>query len=136
MKKFLLLLLVAAGLSAGVSAARADAAFIYSPYEDPLAPRDEDGLLHQMATPVPTDLAPRSTFRFDYYLASPRALISDPAYVGALQDALRRHGYYCGPTDGVYSDDVRAAIARMQKNYSFRVTGTLTLAVRRGLHLP
>ena len=57
-------------------------------------------------------------------------------YVGALQLALRSHGYYCGPVDGVFSPRVSEAIARMQKNFSLRVTGTLTTGVRRGLHLP
>jgi hypothetical protein len=27
-------------------------------------------------------------------------------------------------------------VARMQKNYSMRVTGTITIPVRRALHLP
>jgi peptidoglycan hydrolase-like protein with peptidoglycan-binding domain len=59
-----------------------------------------------------------------------------PAYVSALQRDLRRLGYYCGPIDGVFSDDVGDAIARLQKNYSMRVTGTLTDPLRRALHLP
>ena len=63
-------------------------------------------------------------------------LIAKPAYVGALQRDLSRLGYYCGPIDGVYSDEVSDAIASLQKNYSMRVTGTLTVPVRRVLHLP
>ncbi|MEO7723396.1 MAG: peptidoglycan-binding domain-containing protein [Chthoniobacterales bacterium] len=110
--------------------------FFYDPYGDPLAPRDDYGLLHQMPEPNRTDFAPRAPFRFNYYFKSGETLVPDPAYVGALQDALRRNGYYCGPIDGVFSNAVRDAIVRMQKNYSLRVTGTLTLAVRRGLHLP
>ena len=58
------------------------------------------------------------------------------AYVGALQVALQRNGYYCGPIDGVYGPDVSDAIAKLQKNHSMRVTGTLTDPVRRALHLP
>ena len=61
---------------------------------------------------------------------------SRPAYVGALQVALRRHGYYCGEIDGYFTPAVSDAIARMQKNYSMRVTGTLTVPVRRALFLP
>ncbi|MEO8440734.1 MAG: peptidoglycan-binding domain-containing protein [Spartobacteria bacterium] len=110
--------------------------FLYDPYQDPLAVRDGHGLLHQMPAPNRTDFAPRARFRFSYYFQSGAVLSSDPAYVGALQDALRRNGYYCGPIDGVFSNAVQDAIARMQKNYSLRVTGTLTLAVRRSLHLP
>jgi peptidoglycan hydrolase-like protein with peptidoglycan-binding domain len=56
--------------------------------------------------------------------------------MGALQRDLARLGYYCGPIDGVFSDEVSDAIARLQKNYSQSVTGTLTIPVRRVLHLP
>jgi peptidoglycan hydrolase-like protein with peptidoglycan-binding domain len=69
-------------------------------------------------------------------LESGRELIGRPAYVGALQRDLRRLGYYCGPIDGVFSGEVSDAIARLQKNYSMRVTGTLSIPVRRALHLP
>ena len=103
---------------------------------DPLAARDEFGLLHQSPSLNQTDFAPRHSSRFEYYLQSGRSLISDPAYVGALQTTLRRLGYYCGPIDGVFSDEVSDAIAHMQKNYSQRVTGTLTVPVRRALYLP
>ena len=101
---------------------------------DPLAARDEWGLL----TPGPlnpTDFEPRPP-RFFYYLQSRNALVSDPAYVGALQVNLRRLGYYYGPIDGFYSNEVSHAIARLQKAESLRVTGTLTVSVRRVLHLP
>jgi len=101
-----------------------------------LADRDEYGLLHQGPTLDRTDFAPRYDCRFPYYFESGESLISDPAYVGALQSSLRRLSYYCGPIDGVFSDRVREAIARMQKNYSLTVTGTLTVQVRRELHLP
>jgi peptidoglycan hydrolase-like protein with peptidoglycan-binding domain len=50
--------------------------------------------------------------------------------------ALRALGLYCGPIDGVFSAEVEDAIAHMQKNYSMRVTGTLTVPVRRALYLP
>jgi hypothetical protein len=103
---------------------------------DSLAARDEFGLLHQSPTLNQTDFEPRHRCRFFYYLESGRRLSLDPAYVGALQTALRRLGYYCGETDGVFSDEVSDAIAHMQKNYSMRVTGTLTVPVRRALHLP
>jgi len=62
--------------------------------------------------------------------------VLQPSYVGALQRGLRRLGYYCGPIDGIFSAEVSNAIAHMQKNYSMRVTGTLTDGVRRALHLP
>jgi peptidoglycan hydrolase-like protein with peptidoglycan-binding domain len=71
-----------------------------------------------------------------YYFKGRNELILDPAYVGALQTALRRLGYYCGPVDGVFTPEVSYAIARLQKNYSMRVTGTLTTPVRRALFMP
>ncbi len=104
--------------------------------KDPLAPRDEWGLLHQMPNPNTTDFAARYPFRPLYWLEGKNDLVRQPAYVGALQRDLQRLGYYCGPIDGIYSDDVSDAIAKLQKNYSMRVTGTLTLPVRRALRLP
>ena len=106
-------------------------------HTDTLAPRDDWGLLHQSRTTLyETDFAPRYGWRPLYYLESGRELIAKPAYVGALQRDLVRLGYYCGPIDGVFSDEVSDAIASLQKNYSQRVTGTLTVPVRRVLHLP
>ena len=103
---------------------------------DPLAQRDEYGLLHQGRHVNATDFAPRYHYRFFYYFKAPEQLIVQPGYVGSMQTALRRLGYYCGPVDGVFTPDVADAIARLQKNYSMRVTGTLTDPVRRALHLP
>ena len=103
---------------------------------DPLAPRDEWGLLHQMSTLYPTDFSRRYSHRVFYYLMSRHELLADPAYVGALQVCLRNQGYYCGPIDGNMSEEVSDAIARVQKNHAQRVTGRLTVPVRRALHLP
>ncbi len=103
---------------------------------DPLVPRDEWGVFHQTPTLYPTDFAPHSGVRFFYYLRSGRELLKDPAYVGALQVCLRNRGYYCGPIDGVMSDEISDAIARLQKNHAQRVTGRLSIPVRRALHLP
>src|SRR5205814_9824473 len=106
-------------------------------HTDTLAPRDDWGLLHQSRTTVyETDFARRHGCRLPYYFESGRELIADQAYVGALQRDLARLGYYCGPIDGVFSVEVSEAIASLQKNYSQRVTGTLTIPVRRVLHLP
>lgn len=132
MKRSLLLLLALICLPVPFSFADS----FYDVYEDPLAARDEYGLRHQSPRLYATDFAPRHTFRFGYYFESSASLTRDPAYVGALQTLLRDHGYYCGPIDGIFSPLVSEAIARMQKNYSLRVTGTLTYGVRRALHLP
>ena len=106
-------------------------------HTDTLAPRDDWGVLHQSRTTLyETDFAPRFSPRAAYYGMSGRQLVTQPAYVGALQRDLSRLGYYCGPIDGVFSDEVSEAIASLQKNYSQRVTGTLTIPVRRVLHLP
>ena len=104
--------------------------------ENPLAPRDEWGVLHQMPRVDETDYFPRSGSRWYYYFKSRHELLRDPAYVASLQTVLRNRGYYCGPIDGNMSDEVSLAIARVQKNYVQRVTGTLTVPVRRALNLP
>jgi len=142
-------ILIAVGLAFGWSFAQATDLvlgaddhdpFFYMPFfhhNDVMAPRDDWGLLHQSRTTLyETDFAPRYCPRAAYYGMSGRELITQPAYVGALQRDLARLGYYCGPIDGVFSDGVSDAIARLQKNYSQRVTGTLTIPVRRVLHLP
>ena len=103
---------------------------------DPLSQRDEWGTVHQTPHVNATDFAPRYAWRWEYYFKSRQHLLLDPAYVGSLQTALRRLGYYCGPVDGVFTPEVSYAIARLQKNYSMRVTGTLTHPVRRALHMP
>ena len=123
-------------LAVGVFAESASADSIFRSV-DPLAARDEWGILHQMPTVLPTDLERRRFYtRLTYNMQSGRGLSKDPAYVGALQTALRRNGYYCGEIDGIFSAEVIDAIARLQKNYSMKVTGNLTLAVRRALRLP
>lgn len=113
--------------------------YFYMPFlhhNDTLAARDSWGLLHQSRTTVyETDFSPRMN-RDAYYSMSERQLARHPAYIAALQRDLGRLGYYCGPIDGVLSDDVRASIAILQKNYSMHVTGTITVPVRRVLHLP
>ncbi len=103
---------------------------------NPLAPRDEWGRLHQMPNVDTTDYFPRSGSRLYYYFKSRHELLRDPAYVASLQTVLRNRGYYCGPIDGIMSDNVSEAIARVQRNYVQRVTGTLTIPVRRALNLP
>jgi len=103
---------------------------------DSLAQRDEYGLLHQGPHVNSTDFAPRYHWRWMYYFKAPDQLILDSAYVGSMQAALRRLGYYCGPVDGVFTPVVADSIARMQKNHSMTVTGTLTGPVRRALHMP
>jgi len=103
---------------------------------DPLAQRSEWGTMHQSPNVNATDFAPRYRWRWQYYFKGRDQLVLDPAYVGSMQTALRRLGYYCGPVDGVFTAEVSYAIARLQKNYSMRVTGTLTTPVRRALHMP
>jgi hypothetical protein len=103
---------------------------------NPLAPRDEWGRLHQMPNVDETDYFPRSGSRLYYYFKSRHELLRDPAYVASLQTVLRNRGYYCGPIDGVNSDLVSDAIARVQRNHLQRVNGQLTVPVRRALNLP
>lgn len=117
-----------------VTAQAIDEPFFHS--TDALAPRDDWGLLHQSPVLNSTDFERRYRWRPLYYLESGRELTLKPAYVGSLQRDLQRLGYFCGPIDGIFSAEVSDAIARLQKNYSMRVTGTLTIPVRRALYLP
>jgi Putative peptidoglycan binding domain len=135
MKKIVLIVLIIGLRTAGAQVgALFDNPFFHC--TDPLAPRDDLGLLHQSKNVNETDFAPRYPWRPLYWLEGKRDLVAQRAYVGAVQRDLTRLGYYCGPIDGIYSADVSDAIARFQKNYSMRVTGTLTIPVRRALHLP
>src|ERR1700724_2724670 len=108
MKKVILIVL-AIGLrtaAADILEMLCDPPFFHS--TDSLAPRDNWGLLHQMAAPNATDFERRYHWRPLYYLESGRELIAQPAYVGALQRDLARLGYYCGPICGVFSGAVSA----------------------------
>ena len=94
---------------------------------DALAPRDEMGGCTKGPRCMPTDFEPRYHRRSVYYFKGDTTNCSTIRLMSrALQTDLRRLGYYCGPIDGVFSDEVSDAIARLQKNYSMRVTGTLT----------
>jgi peptidoglycan hydrolase-like protein with peptidoglycan-binding domain len=132
--------MIALVLGLGATLARADEFDVvdYGIFRslDPLAQRDEMGTTHQMPRVKATDFAARYRWRWIYYFKAPEQLVLQPAYVGSMQTALRRLGYYCGPIDGVFTPEVSDAIARLQKNYSMRVTGTLTTPVRRALFMP
>jgi hypothetical protein len=135
MKRLALIL----ALCFGTTMARADEYSIVGDVwlsHDPLAQRDEHGLLHQGKNVNATDFAPRYKWRWLYYFKANEQLVLQPAYVGSMQTALRRLGYYCGPINGVFTPEVGNAIARLQKNSSMHVTGTLTDPVRRALHMP
>jgi hypothetical protein len=103
---------------------------------NPLAARDEWGVLHQMPKVDATDYFHRSGSRWYYYFKSGPELLRDPAYVASLQTVLHKRGYYCGPIDGVMTELVSDAIAKVQRNYVQRVNGHLTVPVRRALNLP
>jgi hypothetical protein len=136
MKKIILIV-----LALGLRTASAQFDEVFENYffhaTDPLAPRGDWGLLHQSRTVVyEPEFEHRYPFRWPYYFLSGKDLAGDPAYVGALQRDLKRLGYYCGPIDGVFTVEVSESIARLQKNYSQRINGRLTVPVRRVLHLP
>src|SRR5256714_8738805 len=137
--KTTILILLSMALSAFTARADLKDIFFDQPFfhaTDTLAPRDDWGLLHQSRTTIyETDFSPRMA-RAAYYGMGESELARHPGYIAALERDLARLGYYCGPIDGVLSDDVRASIATLQKNYSMHVTGTITVPVRRVLHLP
>jgi hypothetical protein len=136
MMKSALLVLCLCGSIELAAAAADDFDEVFFRSHDTLAPRDEYGLLHSSKDVSEPDYAPRFHWRPLYYLEGTNDLVREPAYVAAVQRSLGRLGYYCGPVDGVWTEDVSYAIAAMQKNNSMRVTGTLTIPVRRALHLP
>jgi hypothetical protein len=134
MRNFFSAVVLALGLIAATGASASDDPLFHS--TDALAPRDEWGVFHQTPVLYSTDFISHSGVRFSYYLRSGRELLKDPSYVAVLQVSLRNRGYYCGPIDGIASDEVSEAIARLQKNYAQRVTGHLSIPVRRALNLP
>jgi Putative peptidoglycan binding domain len=136
MKTAVLTLCIFGSLGVASALAQVDLEELWFRSSDPLAQRDEYGLLHQSKTVNQTDLEPRYCWRPLYYLEGANDLARKPAYVGSLQVALSRLGYYCGPINGVFTDELSDSIARLQKNYSMHVTGTITVSVRRALHLP
>lgn len=136
MKTAILTLCIFSSLGIGTAFAQVDVEELWFRSSDTLAQRDGYGLLHQSKTINQTDLEPRYCWRPLYYIEGGDELARKPAYVGALQVALSRLGYYCGPINGLFTDELANSIARMQKNYSMHVTGTITVSVRRALHLP
>ena len=123
-----------ASVLAGPAFADADDPLLHS--ANPLAHHDEWGRFHQMPKVDETDYFHRSGSRWYYYFKSRHELLRDPAYVASLQTVLKNRGYYCGPVDGVMSNAVSDAIAKVQRNYVQRVDGQLTVPVRRALNLP
>jgi hypothetical protein len=136
MKTAILVLLACAGFGMRTASAQVDLGELWFRSSDPLAQRDDYGLLHSSKHIYPPDMESRYCWRPLYYLEGANDLARKPAYVGALQVALKRLGYYCGPIDGVFTDELSMAITHLQKNYSMRVTGTITVPVRRALYLP
>ncbi len=129
--------LLAVTLSLGCGSAFAADEFHLFRSRDPLLPRDSWGVLHTSASALnETDFSPRETWRLFYYSKSRSVLKQDPGYIGAVQAVLQRTGYYCGPIDGIFTEEVSDAIARMQKAHGLRVNGALNVSVRRTLYLP
>ena len=89
MKRIALVLVV--GLTASVGQADEFDVVDYGIFRsiDPLAQRDEWGTTHQTPHVNATDFAPRYSWRWIYYFKGRDQLVLDPAYVGALQTALR-----------------------------------------------
>lgn len=53
----------------------------------------------------------------------------DPAIVRQLQNALKVHGYYDGPIDGVFGGQTRSSIVTYQRQNGLRTTGEPTEAL-------
>ncbi|WP_271898485.1 His-Xaa-Ser repeat protein HxsA [Candidatus Phyllobacterium onerii] len=46
--------------------------------------------------------------------------------VEEVQFAMMAFGYYQGPIDGVFGNELRASLRKMQEDYGLKVTGTIT----------
>jgi His-Xaa-Ser repeat protein HxsA len=46
--------------------------------------------------------------------------------VREVQFAMTAFGYYQGPIDGVFGNDMRASLRKLQEDYGLKVTGTIT----------
>ncbi len=58
------------------------------------------------------------------------AVAAQSASVAALQVALRAHGLYDGPVDGISGPMTRAAVLRFQRSHGIRPTGKVGMATR------
>src|SRR5258708_40361619 len=112
MKRIVLVLIV--GLSATVAQGDEFDVVDYGIFRsiDPLAQRDEWGTTHQTPHGNSTDFAPRYSWRWRHYFKGRGQLVFDPAYVGSLQTALSRLGYYWGRGDGAFSAEGSLALAQ------------------------
>ncbi|MDE4121835.1 His-Xaa-Ser repeat protein HxsA [Pseudophaeobacter sp. 1A16562] len=55
--------------------------------------------------------------------------------VKRVQTALYTYGYYTGPIDGIVGTGTRSAISKFQKDWSLRITGTITPEVLDALNI-
>ena len=115
-------------LSAVIARADINEIFFDRPFfhhTDTLAPRDDWGLLHQSRTTLyETDFAPRYSPRAAYYGMSGRELITQPAYVGALQRDLARLGRRRGGGANVHRVDNRGSASRRDLRWRRNVPGS------------
>ena len=102
---------------------------------DTLAQRDEYGLLHSSTVIYPTDLEPRYHWRPLYYLEGEHDVARMPAYVGALQVALTRLGYYRGPIDGIMGPGTSYAIRAYERDHGLRMDGVISGQLIRNMGL-
>ncbi|MGF1679281.1 MAG: peptidoglycan-binding protein [Candidatus Methylacidiphilales bacterium] len=70
-----------------------------------------------------------------YYSSHPQTVVITHRTVHAAQRQLQRMGYHCGPADGVFGRDTRAAVRAFQYDHGLRPTGTLNTATLRRLGL-
>ncbi len=78
---------------------------------DPLAQRDDYGLLHQGKNVNATDFAPRYKWRWVYYFKANEQLILQPAYVGSMQTASSKELFHARHRDAQRSGPASVAHA-------------------------
>ena len=137
MKRIALVLIV--GLSATVAQADEFDVVDYGIFRsiDPLAQRDEWGTTHQTPHVNATDFAPRYSLAMDVITLS---AATNWFWIRLMSVRCKRRcaGWViiADQSTAYLRRKLSYAIARLQKNYSMRVTGTLTTPVRRALHMP
>ncbi|PHR60223.1 MAG: His-Xaa-Ser repeat protein HxsA [Robiginitomaculum sp.] len=84
-------------------------------------------------TPVPTQRRSESTPPSSIL---PKSSLSSKSYltpteqftlkVKRVQAGLTAYGYYNGKADGIVGPDTKAALSKFQKDYGYKITGTIT----------
>ena len=74
------------------------------------------------------DKATEMALRAELAAKGGAAAQEDTASTAAVQQTLKLAGYWDGPVDGVWTDELTAALEKLQKDLGVKVTGTVDAA--------